>query len=75
MQMRQYGLNGSQWERIKGLLPGRAGHVGRTSADNPLFVEPVLYRYRAGNPWAPFHPGSGTGRMFTDGCTTGAKVA
>ncbi|NEP79889.1 MAG: transposase [Okeania sp. SIO3B3] len=33
------------------LLPGREGTVGRTAKDNPLFVEAVLYRYRAGIPW------------------------
>ena len=36
---------------IKGFLPGREGHVGGTAADNRLFVEAVLYRYRAGIPW------------------------
>jgi transposase len=32
-------------------LPGRLGHVGVTAADNRLFVEAVLYRYRTGMPW------------------------
>ena len=36
---------------MSGLLPGRAGTVGRPAADNRLFVEAVLYRYRAGIPW------------------------
>jgi transposase len=27
------------------------GHVGATAKDNRLFVEAVLYRYRAGIPW------------------------
>ncbi|WP_338111341.1 IS5 family transposase [Novacetimonas pomaceti] len=36
---------------MKDLLPGREGHVGGTAADNRLFVEAVLYRYRAGIPW------------------------
>ncbi|WP_084758340.1 IS5 family transposase, partial [Komagataeibacter intermedius] len=49
--MRRYGLRDDQWERIKDLLPGRDGHVGGTAADNRLFVEAVLYRYRAGIPW------------------------
>jgi transposase len=26
-------------------------YVGGTAADNRLFVDPVLYRYRAGIPW------------------------
>lgn len=33
------------------LLPGRVGQVGRPATDNRLFVEAVLYRYRAGIPW------------------------
>jgi transposase len=49
--MRRYGLRDDQWERIKDFLPGRVGHVGGTAADNRLFVEAVLYRYRAGVPW------------------------
>src|SRR3974377_2286435 len=36
---------------IKNLLPGRDGTVGVTAKDNRLFVEAVLYRYRAGMPW------------------------
>jgi transposase len=49
--MRRYGLRDDQWERIRELLPGRPGSVGVTAADNRLFVEAVLYRYRAGLPW------------------------
>ena len=49
--MRRYGLGDDQWDRIKDLLPGREGHVGVTAIDNRLFVEAVLYRYRAGIPW------------------------
>lgn len=47
----RYTLREEQWERIKDMLPGRAGHVGVTARDNRLFVEAVLYRYRAGIPW------------------------
>ena len=49
--MRRYGLRDDQWERICDLLPGRPGTVGVTARDNRLFVEAVLYRYRAGIPW------------------------
>ncbi len=49
--MRRYGLRDDQWERIKDCLPGREGHVGGTAKDNRLFVDAVLYRYRAGIPW------------------------
>src|SRR4028118_2156505 len=48
---RRYALRDDQWERIKDLLPGRKGTVGVTAKDNRLFVEAVLYRYRAGIPW------------------------
>ena len=49
--MRRYALRDDQWDRIKDFLPGREGHVGGTAADNRLFVEAVLFRYRAGVPW------------------------
>lgn len=48
---KRYALRDDQWERIKDLLPGRIGHVGVTARDNRLFVDAVLYRYRAGIPW------------------------
>ena len=49
--VKRYGLREDQWQRIRDLLPGRSGHVGRTAKDNRLFVEAVLYRYRAGIAW------------------------
>jgi transposase len=49
--MRRYALRDDQWDRIKDGLPGSEGSVGVTAADNRLFVEAVLYRYRAGIPW------------------------
>ena len=49
--MRRYALRDDQWEKIKDLLPGRKGYVGCTAKDNRLFVEAVLFRYRAGIPW------------------------
>ena len=49
--MRRYGLSDRQWETISGLLPGRVGSVGATAKDNRLFVEAVLWKYRAGVPW------------------------
>jgi transposase len=51
MTSRRYALRDDQWERIKHLLPGRAGSVGHPAKDNRLFVEAVLYRYRSGIPW------------------------
>jgi transposase len=49
--MHRYGLHDDEWERIEQLLPGREGHVGATAKNNRLFIEAVLYRYRAGIPW------------------------
>ena len=49
--MRRYALRDDQWDRIKDFLPGRDGHVGVTAKDNRLFVDAVIYRYRAGIPW------------------------
>ena len=51
MSSRRYALRDDQWEKIKDFLPGRKGSFGRTAKDNRLFVEAVLYRYRAGIPW------------------------
>ena len=49
--MHRYALRDDQWERIKDFLPGRKGHVGGTAADNRMFVDAVIYRYRTGIPW------------------------
>lgn len=49
--MRRYALRDDQWDRIKDGLPGSEDHVGVTAKDNRLFVEAVVYRYRAGIPW------------------------
>lgn len=51
MTTQRYALRDDQWARIEGLLPGRAGTVGCPAKNNRLFVESVLYRYRAGIPW------------------------
>jgi len=73
--MRRYGLRDDQWERIAGLLPGRAGSVGVTAADNRLFVEAVLFRFRAGLPWRDlperFGDGVAVHRRFSRWSKTG----
>ena len=73
--MRRYGLRDDQWERIKDFLPGREGHVGGTAADNRLFVEAVIYRYRAGIPWRDlptrFGDWKATHRRFRRWCENG----
>jgi len=44
-------LSDLQWERIEDFLPGRKEHVGRTAADNRLFVNGVLWVLRSGARW------------------------
>ena len=48
---------------------GREGHVGGTAADNRLFVEAVIYRYRAGIAWRDlpvrFGDGKSTHQRFS----------
>ena len=44
-------LRDDQWDRIKGVLPGKASDCGVTAKDNRLFVEAVLWLGRAGAPW------------------------
>ena len=60
--MRRYGLRDDQWERIRDLLPGRDGTVGVTAADNRLFIEAVLYRFRTGVPWRDLPERFGDGK-------------
>lgn len=73
--MRRYGLRDDQWERIKDFLPGREGHVGGTAADNRLFVDAVIYRYRTGIPWRDlptyFGDWKATHRRFRRWCESG----
>ena len=54
---KRYALRDDQWERLEQLgLPGGRSHVGVTAKDNRLFVEAVLYRFRAGIPWRDLPP-------------------
>ena len=64
MTTRRYALRDGQWARLAPLLPGRVGQVGGTAADNRLFVDAVLYRYRAGIPWADLPERSGNAKSI-----------
>lgn len=44
-------LRDDQWHHIKDLLPGKARDPGRTSKDNRLFVDAVLWIARTGAHW------------------------
>ena len=48
---RRYALSDAHWAGIKDLLPGQAGQRGAMACDNRVFVDVVLYRYRAGIAW------------------------
>ncbi len=65
----RYELNEAQWQRIKDTLPGRVEHVGRTAADNRLFVNAVLWVLRSGARWhdLPDQLGRSSGIWFSSG--------
>ena len=49
-------LTDLDWQRVKGLLPGKEGDKGRHGEDNRLFVDAVLWIARAGAPWRDLPP-------------------
>jgi transposase len=49
--MRRHEITDEHWERIEGLLPGRAGDPGVTAKDNRGFVNAVLWICKTGAPW------------------------
>ena len=51
MGISRYELSEMQWEKIKGILPGRLESVGRTAVDNRVFVNGVLWVLRSGAHW------------------------
>ncbi len=52
-------LKNEQWNRIKHMLPGKAGDPGRRAEDNRNFLEAVLWIARTGSPWRDLPPGFG----------------
>ena len=48
----RYELTEAQWNRIQDLLPGRQESVGRTAADNRVFINGVLWILRSGARWS-----------------------
>jgi transposase len=47
----RHAISDDNFERIKGLLPGRAGQPGVTARDNRLFIDAVLWIAKTGAPW------------------------
>ena len=49
---KRYELTHAQWEKVKEMLPGKAGDRGRTAVDNHNFVNGVLWGVRSGAYWS-----------------------
>jgi transposase len=47
----RHAISDDDWDRIKDLLPGRAGTPGVTAKDNRLFIDAVLWLAKTGAPW------------------------
>ena len=47
----RHAISDEDWDRIQGLLPGRAGTPGARAKDNRLFVDAVLWIGKTGAPW------------------------
>ena len=77
--MRPHQLRDDQWDLIKDGLPGRAGSVGVTAADNRRFVDAVIHRYRTGIPWrdlpASFGDWNNTHRRWSRWAKSGVWVS
>jgi len=48
---KRYELTKEQYERIRGMLPGKEGDPGRSAADNHQFINGVLWVLRSGAHW------------------------
>jgi len=48
---KRYELSEEQWERIKGMLSGKAEDPGRSGRDNRVFVNGVMWVLRSGARW------------------------
>ena len=73
--MHRHALRDDQWLKIKDFLPGREGHVGGTAANNRLFVDAVIFRYRTGVSWRDLPDRFGRGvavhRRYRRWCESG----
>jgi transposase len=47
----RHAIGNDDWERIKDLLPGRAGSRGAPAKDNRRFIDAVLWIAKTGAPW------------------------
>jgi transposase len=49
--MRRHEISDDSWDRIKDLLPGKAGDPGVTAKDNRLFINAIVWIAKTGAPW------------------------
>ena len=49
--MRRHTISDDSWDRIKDLLPGKAGDPGVTAKDNRLFIDAIVWMAKTGAPW------------------------
>lgn len=71
---KRYELSDPQWDRICGLIPGKAGDPGRTGSDNRLFVNGVLWVLRSGAHWHDLPPRYGRWKSVHKRFTRWAKA-
>ena len=73
--MRRYEVTDQQWAKIRDLLPGEVGDVGRSATDNRLFINALLWIARSRAPWRDlperFGPWNAVYRRFRRWVKTG----
>ena len=71
---KRYEVSPRQWERLKDLLPGKAGDRGRTAVDNRQFVNGVLWVLRRGVRWGDLPERYGNWKSVHKRFTRGARA-
>jgi transposase len=60
--LHRHDINDTLWEKIKDLLPERAGKRGQMAKDNRRFINAVSWIIRTGAPWRDLPPKYGDWR-------------
>ena len=55
----RHAISDDDWDRVKDLLPGRAGQPGVRAKDNRPFLDAVLWIAKTGAPWRDLPEASG----------------
>ena len=73
----RHDISDADWDRIKGLLPGRAGQHGGVGKGNRLFIDAIRYLAKTGMAWAdlPHHFGKPNSlwQRYNRWCRTGVR--